>query len=175
MDEQTSPQGIVDKAKLAYQNGEYAEAAQYFSEAVKAYMDLNDALMAAEMQNNQSVALLRAKQPQAALEVVQRTDSVFAKSGDGRRQGMALANEASALQSLKRFKEAIEKFNQAGEVLQKAEEGDLRVEVMQLLAMLYLRRFKFYEAILALQSGLAGVKNPTARQRLMKKILFMRL
>ena len=88
---------------------------------------------------------------------------------------MALANEASALQSLKRFKEAIEKFNQAGEVLQKAEAGDLRVEVMQLLSMLYLRRFKFYEAILALQSGLAGVKNPTARQRLMKKILFIRL
>jgi tetratricopeptide (TPR) repeat protein len=175
MNEQISPQGIVEKAKLAYQNGDYANAALYFSEAANMYTGINDALMAAEMQNNQSVALLRSKNPQAALEAVQQTDSVFAKLGDGKRQGMALANEASALQALKKYKEAIAKFNQAGEVLQKADEGDLRVEVMQLLAMLYFRRFKFYEAILALQSGLAGVKNPTPRQRLMKKILFMRL
>ena len=46
---------------------------------------------------------------------------------------------------------------------------------MQLLSMLYLRRFKFYEAVIALQSGLAGVKNPTPKQRFMKKILFVRL
>jgi hypothetical protein len=46
---------------------------------------------------------------------------------------------------------------------------------MQLLAALYLRRFKFIDAVIALQSGLAGVKNPTPRQRLMKKILFIRL
>jgi tetratricopeptide (TPR) repeat protein len=121
------------------------------------------------------VALLRANQPQAALEAVQGTEKVFAEAGDFRRQGMALANQASALQALKRFKDAIEDFKKAGDALQKADEGDLRVEVMQLLAMLYLRNFKFIEAILALQSGLSGVKNPTPRQRLMKKILFIRL
>ncbi len=62
-----------------------------------------------------------------------------------------------------------------GDALEKANEGDLRAEVMQLLAMLYLRHFKIYDAVITLQSGLAGVKNPTARQRLMKKILFVRL
>jgi hypothetical protein len=46
---------------------------------------------------------------------------------------------------------------------------------MQQLSMLHLRRFKFYDAILTLQSGLAGVKNPSLKQRLMKKILFARL
>ena len=61
------------------------------------------------------------------------------------------------------------------DVLEKADEGNLRADVMQLLAMLYLRRFKFYDAVITLQSGLAGVKNPTLRQRFMKKILFVRL
>jgi tetratricopeptide (TPR) repeat protein len=88
---------------------------------------------------------------------------------------MALANQASALQALKRFNDAMDDYKRAGDALKKADEGDLRVEVMQLLSMLYLRRFKFYEAIIALQSGLAGVKNPTPKQRFMKKILFVRL
>jgi len=46
---------------------------------------------------------------------------------------------------------------------------------MQQLSVLHMRRFKFYDAILTLQSGLAGVKNPSLKQRLMKKILFVRL
>jgi tetratricopeptide (TPR) repeat protein len=175
MNNNLSPQDFVEKAKLAYQTGDYSLAAQIFSEATTVYTEMGDALMAAEMRNNQSVSLLRAKNPQAALEAVQGTDKVFAEAGEGRRQGMALANRASALQALKRVPDAIDDFKKAGDVLQKADEGDLRVEVMQLLSMLYLRKFKIYEAILALQSGLAGAKNPTPRQRFMKKILFMRL
>jgi hypothetical protein len=46
---------------------------------------------------------------------------------------------------------------------------------MQLLSALYLRRWKFLDAVITLQSGLAGVKNPTPKQRLMKKFLFFRL
>jgi len=119
--------------------------------------------------------LLRAKQAQAALEAAQGTEKVFEKAGDARRQGIALANQASALGALKKFKDAIEYYEKAGVALEKANDGDLRAEVMQLLSALYLRRFKFYEAIVALQSGLSGVKNPTPKQRLMKKILFIRI
>jgi len=175
MTDSSSPQVFVDQAKLAYQAGEYSQAAQSFAQAAGAYTEKGDALMAAEMQNNRSVALLRSKDPQAALEAAQGTEKIFAEAGDFRRQGMALANQASALQALKRSKEAIEIYKESGDALEKAGEGELRVEVMQLLSMLCLRHFKFYEAILALQSGLAGVKNPTTRQRFMKKILFFRL
>lgn len=175
MNNKLSVQEITDQAKHAYQAGDYSSAAQTFAAATSAYIETGDALMAAEMKNNQSVALLRAKQPQVALDVVQGTEKVFAEAGDSRRQGMALANQASALQALKRFNEAIDNYQKAADALQMAGEGDLRVEVMQYLSMLYLRRFKFYEAILALQSGLSGVKNPTPKQRIMKKILFIRL
>ena len=88
---------------------------------------------------------------------------------------MALANQATALQALKRLKESMEYYQRAGVALEKAGEGDLRADVMQQLSMLHLRRFKFYDAVITLQSGLAGVKNPNSKQRLMKKILFVRL
>ena len=110
MNNKLSAQEIVNQAKLTYQAGNYVLAAQGFAEATSAYTEMGDALMAAEMQNNQSVALLRAKQPQAALEVVQGTEKIFAQAGDFRREGMALANQASALQALKRDKEAIDSF-----------------------------------------------------------------
>ncbi len=170
-----SPQEIADQAKRTYQAGDYPAAVQAFAEAASAYAMVGDALMSAEMKNNQSVALLRDKQAQAALEAAQGTDLVFAEAGDSRRQGMALANQAAALDALKRFKEAIDFYTRAGDALEKAGEMDLRLEVMQLLSALYLRRFKFFDAIIALQSGLAAVKNPTSKQRFMKKLLFFRL
>jgi hypothetical protein len=92
-----------------------------------------------------------------------------------RRQGMALANQASAMEALKRLNEAIDFYTRAGEALEKAGEIDLRVEVMQLLSALYLRRFKLFDAIIALQSALVAVKNPTPKQRFMKMLLFIRL
>ncbi len=170
-----SPQEIADQAKRTYQAGDYPAAIQAFAEAASAYADAGEMLMCAEMKNNQSVVLLRDKQAQAALETVQGTDVVFAEAGDTRRQGMALANQASALDALKRFKEAIDFYTRAGDALEKAGEIDLRLEVMQLLSALYLRRFKFFDAIIALQSGLAVVKNPTPKQRFMKMLLFFRL
>lgn len=168
-------QEIAEQAKCTYQAGDYPAAGQAFAEAASAYADIGDRLMSAEMKNNQSVALLRDEQNQAALEAAQGTDVVFAEAGDARRQGMALANQASALGALKRFKEAIDFFTRAGDALEKGGEIDLRFDVMQLLSTLYLRRFKFYDAIIALQSGLAAVKNPTPKQRFMKKFLFLRL
>ena len=173
MDNQPSLQEMTDQAQLAYRSGDFARAAHSFEQVAQLYSGMGDVLMAAEMQNNRSVALLRSKEPQASLEAAQGTDKIFADAGDFRRLGMALANQASALQALKRYPESIQSFKDSGDAFEKAGEGDLRVEVMQLLSMLYFRRFKFYEAILALQSGLAGVKNPTPRQRFMKKIIFI--
>ena len=170
-----SPQEIADQAKCTYQAGDYPAAVQAFAEAASAYSDIGDAPMSAEMKNNQSVALLRDNQAQSALEVAQGTDAVFAEAGDTRRLGMALANQGSALEALKRFKEAIDFFTRASDALEKVGEEDLRLEVMQKLSVLYLRRFKFFDAIIALQSGLAAVKNPTPKQRFMKKLLFFRL
>jgi tetratricopeptide (TPR) repeat protein len=166
---------LSEKAWRAYRAEDFPAAARAFDEAAAAFSGAGDALASAEMKNNQSVALLRAKQASAALEAAKGTEAVFAAAGDFRREGMAFANQASALDALKRKKEAVDFYQQAAAALEKAGEGDLRAEVMQLLSMHYLRRGKFYDAVISLQSALAGVKNPTPKQRFMKKILFIRL
>jgi tetratricopeptide (TPR) repeat protein len=175
MAKKTSPQKFADQANKAYQAGDFLPAAQAYAEAASLYAAEGDALMSAEMKNNQSVVLLRAGQAQAALDAARGTEKTFAAADDSRRRGMALANQASALQALKKFKEAIDLYKRSAQALEKAGEWDMRLDVMQLLSTLYLRRFKFYDAVITLQSGLAGVKNPTPRQRFMKKILFIRL
>jgi len=170
-----SPSEITEKAKQIYQAGDYPQAAQAFAEAASAYASTGDPLMVAEMQNNRSVALLLGGEPQSALDAVAGTDKIFEAAQDFRRQGMALTNQASAFEALKRWNDAIDSYKRAGDALEKAHQGDMRAQIFQLLSMLYLRRFKFYDSVITLQSGLAGVTNPTAKQRLMKKILFVRL
>lgn len=175
MAKKPSPTEIADQAGRDYRAGDFPSAARGYDLAASAYEEAGDALMSAEMKNNRSVALLRAGQPQEALVSARGTEGVFAAAGDSRRQGMALANQASALEALKKPREAIAAYQAAAEALETAGQGDLRAEVMQLLSALYLRRFKFFDAVIALQSGLAGVENPTPKQRFMKKILFIRL
>ncbi len=175
MTEKLSPQELGDLAQGQYQEGDYSSAEKTFAEAAVAFTEFGDLPMSAEMKNNQSVALLRGKRAQAALEAAQGTDTIFADAGDNRRQGMALANQASALAALNRTAEATDFYTRAGAALEKAGELDYRLEVMQLLSTLYLRKLKIFDAIIALQSGLAGIKNPTPKQRFMKMLLFFRI
>ena len=65
-----NPQEMADQAKKTYQAGDYVQAAQEFAGAASVYAGLADALMSAEMKNNQSVALLLAGEAQAALDAV---------------------------------------------------------------------------------------------------------
>ena len=67
-------------------------------------------LLAAEMSNNESVALLQAGQPGRALEAARGTDALFASASDPKRQAMALGNQAAALDALGRSDEALETY-----------------------------------------------------------------
>lgn len=171
----SSANALAGRAKQVYEAGDFLAAAQAYAEAEAAFSAQDDALMAAEMKNNRSVSLLRAKQPQAALDALEGAETPFTQAGDFRRLGVTHANRASAWQALRRFKDAIMEYEKAGEALEKAGEDQMRLQVMQLLSTLYFSRWQFLNAVIALQSGLAGVKDPTPKQRLMKKLLFIRL
>jgi tetratricopeptide (TPR) repeat protein len=175
MANKVSPIELAEQAKRKYKDGDYPAAVESFAAAANAYADSGDSLMAAEMKNNQAVALMMDKKVEAALETSQGTEDVFAQAGDDRRRGMALANQASALAGLRRYEEAILSYCCAGEALQRAGEEELRFKVMQLLSVLYLRRLKVMDAIISLQSGLATLENPTPKQRFLKKLLFFRI
>jgi tetratricopeptide (TPR) repeat protein len=175
MSEKLPPQQLEKEGKAAYERTDYMSAAKAFAEAAAVYSTGSEPLMAAEMKNNQSIALLQSKQAQAALEAVAGTDAVFAAAGDLRRQGMALANQAAALEALRRRAEAITCYRTSAEILERAGVKDLRADVMRAVAGLQVRGGKMTDAVITMQSGLMGLEKPTIKQRILKKLLFLRL
>ena len=95
------PISLADKGKQEYAKGNYVLAAQMFSQAAQAYAAGKDELNAAEMKNNQSVALLQAGKAKEALQVTDGTEQIFQQAGDLKRQGLAVGNRAAALEGLK--------------------------------------------------------------------------
>ncbi len=175
MNDIKSPAELAEEGKRYYQQGDFIKAAERFTSAAQGYTAQDDALMTAEMKNNLCVVLLQARKLNEALEAVTGTETVFAAAGDHRRAGMALANRAMVVHALGRWKDAVPIFEQAADALEKAGEDELRADTLKSLAQVYMNHGRFTDAVIAMQSGLKGVKNPTPRQKLLKKILFMRL
>jgi tetratricopeptide (TPR) repeat protein len=166
---------LSDKAKKAYNAKKFKEASDLFGQAADTFTSNGNSLMAAEMKNNQSVALLQNGNAQAAYDMVIGTDEVFAAEGDKKRQGMALANQASALEALTRKKEAIDLYERSASLLAEAGENNLRADVMRSISAIQVGQGKFVDAVMSMQDGVIEVKELTLKQRIIKKLLFMRL
>lgn len=169
--EASSPQQLENDGKQLYEKGEYLEAALTFSAAEKAYKTAGMPLLAAEMANNSSVAYLKAGDAKAALDAVMGTEQIFADQGDLRRQGMAMGNRASALESLGELDSAAEIYQQSAEILQRCGENELRAHVLKSLSALQLKRGQQIDAIFTMKEGLDGIKKPSLKQRLLKYLL----
>jgi tetratricopeptide (TPR) repeat protein len=171
MTEIISPQKLDKEGKSAFQRGDYPAAAQAFEAACQAYTAAGDRLNAAEMANNSSVAYLQSGDGEAALRAVEGTEAIFAEAGDLRRQGMAAGNRAAALEALDRLDEALHVYELSADLLEQAGEDQLRAHVMQSLSALQLRTGRRLQALASMQAGLEGVQKPSARQRLLKRLL----
>uniref|UniRef100_A0A7C4KJ26 Tetratricopeptide repeat protein n=1 Tax=Anaerolinea thermolimosa TaxID=229919 RepID=A0A7C4KJ26_9CHLR len=123
-----SPSDLSSEGQTAYQAGKFLEAAAAFEQAARAYRASGDEAAAAEAANNSSVAYLQAGDAQKAFEMAENTHLVFASKGDLTRQGMALANQAAALEGLKRFKEALELYRQSSEAFKSSGDHELRAD-----------------------------------------------
>lgn len=163
----------AEEAKQAYEQGDYENAARLFGEAASA-LQSNHPLEAAELRNNQSVAWLKAGNPKAAYEAARETAPLFVAAGDARREGIAWGNEAAALQEMGRVNEAFETYRLAAEAFERAGEDQLRNDVFQAMAGLKLKQGKVMEALFYMQMGLAGVKHPTPKQKILLTLLRFR-
>jgi tetratricopeptide (TPR) repeat protein len=167
-------QDLAANAFRLYQEGDFKNAARLFGEAASTFQAQGNDLDSAEMKNNQSVALLQDGDAQGSFDSAHGTAQVFFANGDFRRQGMAFGNEATALTALRRLDDAIQNYRLAAEALEKAGEDQLRASVMQALAGILLRKGKIMEALLSMQIGLAGVKQPTFKQKILRALLRLR-
>ena len=165
------PEQLVNEAKDSYRRGDYSSAARAFTAASESYLTAGEALKAAEIANNASVAYLKAGETQASLQAVDGTPQIFAEAGDLRRQGMALGNQAAALEACGRLNEAADLYQQSADTLKQAGEDQLRANVMQSLSALQLRTGRQLEALASMSAGLEDLKHPNPKQSLLKRLL----
>ena len=166
-----SPQQIAKEAQSAYKSGDYAAAAQSFEAARQGYLSANNAVMAAEMANNRSVALLQAGDEEGALSVLEGSEAIFVESGDRKRQAMTLGNQAAALEALNRLEEAEGAYWKSAEILKEIGEKDMRLSVMQSISALQLRTGRQMQAVASMHAGVDNIEKPTIKQRFLKRIL----
>jgi tetratricopeptide (TPR) repeat protein len=164
-----NPDQLAEQGKQAFRNKNFDEAADLFNQAAEGCA--HDGLMAAEMRNNMSVALLQADKPQESLTAALGTDLVFAEAKDIKRQGMALGNQAAALEALHRYDEAVEKYDLAAQLFDQAGEGDLRALVMKSSAAIKLKTGKVTASAFKMMGSLEAKDNPSFFERILKFFL----
>lgn len=166
--ESNDPVQLAEQGKEEYAKGNHVAAADLFAQAAQAYADVQDELNAAEMKNNQSVALFQAGNAYGALQATEGTEEVFQKAGDIKRQGIAVGNRAAALEGLKKFQEAIEEYERAASLLEEAGEGDMHSVVRKAAANLHLKRGRVTAAQMDMYDSLRLVEKPSFTQRILK-------
>ncbi len=159
---------IAEDGKAAFESGKYEAAAEMFATAARGYADLNEAVNAAEQKNNLCVALLKLRKNQAALEAALGTDDVFLGIKDLRRQGMAIGNQATALESLGRNDEALAAYERSAQILGEAGEGDLRSLMLKSAAGIQLRRGKMTDSGVRMIGALEAKQHPSIFERVLR-------
>jgi tetratricopeptide (TPR) repeat protein len=161
----------AEAGKSFYREKKYLQAAESFSRAAEVYAAGGAVLLAAEMRNNQGVALLMAKKPRQALDAVEGTSEIFQEAGEVTKSAMALANQAAAYKDLGERDQAVAYFSQAADRFRSAGEDDMYLQTMQSISSLKMKNRNVMGAYYSMQSGLSALKKPTWRQKLLKELL----
>jgi tetratricopeptide (TPR) repeat protein len=162
---------LAEQGKQEYGKGAFLFAANKFSQAAEAYRAVHDELNAAEMKNNESVALVKAGKAEAALQATDGTEEIFQKAGDLKRQGVAIANRAAALEGLKKLNEAVAEYNRAAVIFEEIGEGDMHSIVRKASAEIFLKRGYIGNTQMDVFDSLRLVEKPTFSQRILKFLM----
>lgn len=168
-----NPITLAEQGKREYEQENYLAAADRFAQAAQVYALMKDELNAAEMKNNQSVALLQAGKAKEALHATEGTEEIFQKAGDIKRQGIAVSNRAAALEGLKQWKEALAEYDRAASLFEEIGEGDMHSTVRKAAANLNLKRGRLTDSQMDVFDSLRLVEKPTLLQRIMKFLVRM--
>jgi tetratricopeptide (TPR) repeat protein len=169
--ESRSLEKLIKDAQKAYKKKDFLVAASAYQSAASIYAATGDDLAAAEMLNNSSVAFLQAGELELALNSTKGTEVTFAESNDPRRQAIALGNQAAALEAMGKLEESVTLYETSADLLKQCGDLESYTVVQQSLSGVQLRLGRHLEALASMQVGLDSIERPTAKQKLVKKIL----
>jgi tetratricopeptide (TPR) repeat protein len=155
-------QELVQKARSGFNSGDFKNAAALYEEAARLYISQGDDLTGAEMLNNSSVSLLQTGKHDdqiSALRLAKGTDEIFAKAGDLKSQAMAIGNQASALDALKKYAEATILYQQAADIFTNLGENELLSYILKNQALVFFRQGKIIQAAYKMHTVFIAIKS----------------
>jgi len=165
---------LKDTGVHQFMQGDYEQAVETFRQATAAYEQAGQADMVAEMQVNLGLALHSIGKSEEALEQMKTAHTVFAGMGDKHRSAQALGNMARVYARLGNTEQAITNYREASAAFMDLGDEESYGQTVLAIADLQLRSGKLMQAAATYEVGLDYVKNPNARQKLMKKLLGVR-
>ena len=167
----STPGNLAEEGKRLYGQGQYDQAAVFFRRAAQSYALDHADLLAAEMNNNLSVALLQAGKAREALDAALGTDQVFAAAADRKRQAMALGNQGAALEALRRYDEALDVYGRSEVLFEQLGEGDLRALVKKSMAAIRLKRGDVLQSAITMVGSVEAKSKPSLFERFLKFLI----
>lgn len=168
---QTPSSDLAKDAKTAFEQGDMEAAIKGFTAARDGYHQAGDHLMALEMANNLSVALLQADRPEDSLAEVRGTPQQFLDAKDEYRAAMAFGNLAAALESTGDLGAAEAALEESIRILKEIGEKDNLMHAVRALSQLQLRRGQPIEAVSTMQTGLEGQSKLSLKNKVLRSIL----
>jgi tetratricopeptide (TPR) repeat protein len=162
---------LKEKSLKNFEKNRYQQALEGFQSCLKSYEELGDVLSIAEMRNNISVTYVKLKNGPEALAAVLDTDQIFLDHGDRKRQAMAMANNAAALELLERYEEALEKYQLSLDIFKEIGEKEMRTSVLRRVADLQLKTKRQLQAIASMEAAYDQSEKPSIKDSFFKKIL----
>lgn len=171
MNQSIQPHYLESEGLSLYHQKLYAESASTLHAARIGYETAGDWEKAAEMANNCSVALLQSGCSLDALKEIEGIEELYASAGDCKGQGITAGNLAAALESQKRYDEALDAYQRSADLLEKSGEDQLRATVLKSLSALQLKTGRKIEALVSLGQGIDGLKKPSFFQKIIRILL----
>jgi tetratricopeptide (TPR) repeat protein len=160
---------IKQQAINDYNHRNFAQAIQGFQACLEHFESQGDELAVAEARNNLSVTHLAMNQAQLALDEVENTAEVFAKNGDRKREGMAIANKAAALEALDRREEALSLYEQVLEIFKEIGEKSMRASILRRVSNLQMKTKRGYQALASMEAVYDQNEKPNLKDSFFKR------
>ncbi|MBW6473410.1 MAG: hypothetical protein K0B14_09825 [Anaerolineaceae bacterium] len=160
----------ISRANDLFKQKKYVEAASLFEKIAGAYQELNEVCKSAEMKNNASVAYLMAGDPQKSYDLSKDTHVIFEETKDWKNFGLALGNQASALENLGKKDLALEYYQIAAEKLNLAGEKESRAYVLKRISALQIQKGDQLDALGSMTAALHNLPELSTREKILKKL-----
>ena len=161
---------IKQQAIKDYSKKNFNSALQGFQACLNYFETQHDELAVAEAHNNLSVTYLGMKFPQLAYDEVVGTDQVFIRYGDKKRQAMAIANTAAALEALGKKEDALALYDQTLDIFKELGEKEMRTSILRRISDLQLKTRRGYQAIASIEAALDQKEAPQIKDSIFKRI-----